>query len=402
MNVREFFRKHLMKVFIAFIALQLGIFALFQNLNHSPEAVPDSLDLIEGRSAKVSPLLNDLDKNEKDILSLAAVSKPFHGTAIQKGNVIIYTPQKGFTGKDSLTYTASDGKKESRPAVITFQVLKNQAPIAMNDNTLLYNGGSTIIYALDNDTDPEKDSLTIGEITKPLYGKAEVSGNTIIYSIANPAVTADSFYYTVTDGKNYSAKAAVKINIRKRSDICYPWLSADIGDVSKPGKILCRNNSMEIEASGSDIWNNTDGFSFIFQMITGDFEISALVESLEGSHEWAKSGLMIRENLGAASKNAFMGLTTQNGITTQARLQSREITENGERKSEVKAPYWLKLSRKGDTFQLAVSPDGEKWEELRDAPIPMSNNVLVGFAVTSHDNTTTCKTVVSHYNLKQL
>lgn len=159
---------------------------------------------------------------------------------------------------------------------------------------------------------------------------------------------------------------------------------------------------MEIEASGSDIWNNTDGFHFVFQMITGDFEISALVESLEGSHEWTKSGLMIRENLGAASKNVFMGITTKNGITSQARLQNREYTENGENKSAVKAPYWLKLSRKGDTFHLAHSSDGQKWEELRGGPIPISDNVFVGIAVSSHDNTKTCKTVVSHYNLKNL
>lgn len=402
MNVREFFRKHLMKVFFAFIVLQLGIFALVQNLNHRPVAIPDSLDLFEDRIAKVSPLLNDQDKDEKDLLTLTSISQPLHGTAIQKGNMVIYTPQKGFTGEDSISYTASDGKKDSKPAVITFRILKNQAPLAVNDNVLLYNGGSTIIYAIDNDTDPEKDSLSISEITKPLYGKAEISGSTLIYTIDNPTVSADSFYYTVTDGKNYSAKAVVKVNIRKRSDLCYPWLSADIGEVSKPTKVLCRNNSMEIEASGTDIWNNADGFHFVYQMITGDFEISALVESLEGPHEWTKSGLMIRENLGAASRNIFMGLTTKNGITSQARLRSRESTENGESKSDVKAPYWLKLSRKGETFHLALSPDGEKWEELRGGPIPMSNNVYVGIAVTSHDNTATCKTVVSNYNLKKL
>ncbi|NJK94781.1 MAG: cadherin-like domain-containing protein [Bacteroidales bacterium] len=365
-----------MKVFIAFIGLQLVIFGFVQSRNHRPQANPDYASIIEGRTSKVSPLTNDADKDVKDTIRLSTVSQPQHGTITQKRNILIYTPQKDFTGKDSVSYTITDGKKESKPAYIVFRVNKNQAPVTYEDKAVAYGGSTIAIYALDNDEDKEKDSLTIHETTRPLYGEVSVSDNKLFYTAPNSAATVDSFYYTVTDGKNFSGKEVVRINIRKRSDICYPWLSADIGDVSKPGKVLCRNTSLEIEASGSDIWNNSDGFHFVFQMINGDFEISALVESLEGSHEWTKSGLMIRENLGAASKNVFLGITTKNGITSQARLQNREFTENGENKSAVKAPYWLKLSRKGDTFHLAHSSDGQKWEELRGGPIPISDNVL--------------------------
>lgn len=400
MEVREFFRKHLMKVFIAFIGLQLVIFGFVQSRNHKPVASSDQMEVIEGRSAKVSPLANDRDKDVKDTIRLSSVSQPQHGTLNQKRNILVYTPIKDFAGKDSLSYTITDGKKESEPAWIVFQVIKNQPTATYPDNAVVFGGGSTIIYALDNDSDKEKDSLTIVEATKPMYGEVSISENRLFYTAPNSEITVDSFYYTVSDGKNLSKKTPVKIRIQKKSDACYPWLSMDIGEVSIPGKIVCANNSMTIEAAGTDIWNNSDGFYFAYQMISGDFEISAKVESLEGPHEWTKSGLMLRENLDAGSKNVFIGLTTKNGITTQARPSSRESSENGERKSELKAPYWIKLSREGDSIKVAVSSEGKAWEKMEGGLLPFAENAYVGIAVTSHDNKAICKTIVSNYKLK--
>ncbi len=400
MEVREFFRKHLMKVFIAFIGLQLVIFGFVQSRNHKPEATSDQVDVIEGRTSKVSPLANDNDKDVKDTIRLSTVSQPQHGSVTQKRNVVIYTPHANFIGKDSLSYTITDGKKESKPAWIVFQIIKNQPPVSHPDNAVVFGGGSTVIYALDNDEDKEKDSMTIVETTKPLYGEVSISDNRILYNAPNSAVTLDSFYYTVSDGKNISKKTPVNIRIQKKSDACYPWLSMDIGEVTKPGKIACANNSMTIEAAGTDIWNTADGFYFTYQMISGDFEISAKVESLEGPHEWTKSGLMLRDNLDAGSKNVFIGLTTKNGITSQARPSSRENSDNGERKSELKAPYWIKLSREGDSIKLAVSPEGITWTKLEGGILPFTENVYVGVAVTSHDNKAICKTTVSNIKLK--
>lgn len=400
MEVREFFRKHMMKVFLAFIGLQLVIFGFVQSRNHKPIANSDQVEVIEGRAAKASPLANDLDKDVKDTIRLSTVSQPQHGTSIQKRNIIIYTPNKDFSGKDSLSYTITDGKKDSKPAWVVFQINKNQGPLTRPDNAVVFGGGSAVIYALDNDEDKEKDSLTIVETTEPLYGELIISENRLFYTAPNSAITVDSFYYTVSDGKNLSKKTPVNIRIQKKTDPCYPWLSMDIGDVSIPGKIVCANNSMAIEVSGTDIWNNSDGFYFAYQMISGDFEISAKVESLEGPHEWTKSGLMLRENLDSGSKNVFIGVTTKNGIATQARPSPRETSENGERKSELKAPYWLKLSREGDSIKGYVSPEGIKWQKLEGTVLPFAENAYVGIAVTSHDNKAICKTIVSNYKLK--
>lgn len=399
MEIREFFRKHLLKVFVAFIVLQLIIFAFIQRRNHSPEATADYMEVVEDKTAKVSPLVNDADKDEKDSLRLARVLKPLHGSVNQKRNILVYTPNKNFTGKDSLGYTVTDGRKESEIAYIVFQVLKNQTPVTNQDKATVYEGGTTVVWALDNDSDNERDSLVITGTTQPLHGTVSIAENKLVYT-AGSSAALDSFFYTASDGKNISQKTPVKIEILKKSNPCYPWLYTDIGESAISGKVICNNGTMKIQAAGTDIWNNADGFYFIYQRIKGNFEISVKVESLEGPHEWTKSGLMVRENLGAGAKNAFIGVTTKNGITTQARFSSNDFAENGERKGDLKAPYWIKLIREADSCKYAVSPDGIKWQPMESKKLLLPADVYVGMAITSHDSKAICSTSVRDYKLK--
>ncbi|HEX3009240.1 MAG TPA: Ig-like domain-containing protein [Bacteroidales bacterium] len=400
MDIKDYFKKHLFAILLVFIAIQLIIFALVQNFNHKPRAVADSTNVIEDRSTKISPLANDEDKDERDILKLASVSKAHHGSVSRKVNALVYTPAKNFTGTDSLTYTVTDGKKESLPATIVFHVLKNQAPVANNDAVSVYSGGVAAVYAIDNDEDKEKDSLHIHEVNKPKYGDVTVSEKILYYKTTNGTALTDSFTYTISDGHHVSKPATVKINILKKGNPCYPWLLSDIGEVSKPGSVICQGKTMMIQASGSDIWNNADGFYFVYQIMNKDCEIVAKIETIEGINEWTKSGLMIRENLSANSKNVFLGLTTKHGVISQARIHTGESSDHGKNKSELKAPYWIKINREGDIFRFTISADGQKWESLEDGPITMAENVYVGIAVTSHDNSALCKTVLSNLSIK--
>jgi len=73
--------------------------------------------------------------------------------------------------------------------------------------------------------------------------------------------------------------------------------------------------------------------------------------------------------------------------------------EGGNRTLEAKAPYWIKLVRKGNAFSYYDSPDGQKWNNLGNAEVPMNKFVFAGFAVTSHNNSEIGKAVFSNYYL---
>ena len=61
-------------------------------------------------TAKVTPNLLTLCSDAEDnTLTISNVSTPSHGTAVNNGGVVTYTPATGYVGVDTFTYTVSDG-----------------------------------------------------------------------------------------------------------------------------------------------------------------------------------------------------------------------------------------------------------------------------------------------------
>jgi regulation of enolase protein 1 (concanavalin A-like superfamily) len=399
MNLRAFVRFHLFKTLIVLVVIQVIIILIVQNFNHRPLAVRDVASVTEGKRIKMTPIVNDSDKDTEDKLSIGQLSKPFHGKAEQAGNVVYYTPDDGYIGPDSLTYTASDGRKASKSAVIRIQVNKNMEPMANRDIAQAYCGGSALVDVLGNDTDPEFDSLFIKEFSQPLHGRLTLEGNRFIYTTACSRAVPDSFSYTVSDGMNKSNRAFVVIDVKPNSDPCYPWLSCDVGDAAIPGSSTSANGKFIMTASGSDIWNNADGFRYAYQYVDGDCEMYTRIESLEGTHEWTKAGIMIRESLRGNARTAYVCVTTRNGATYHRRSGTSYAMEGGNSNQEIKAPYWVKLTRKGDSLSFDLSPDGRNWSNLGAFDVSMPDRLYIGFAVTSHDNGSIAKAVFTNYHL---
>ncbi len=400
MTLREFLRFHLLKALLAFVALQVIIIAIVQNYNHRPLAQRDQANVIEGRTVKITPLSNDSDKDDNEELSVLNVFSPISGSVEQNKNLLFYTPEPGFTGVDSFAYTITDGDKESKEGFIIIQVNKNLEPVAKSDSIGIYVGGSTFIDVLSNDEDREDDSIFIKDFTDPLYGKAKLAGDKFIYSASNSISHPDSFHYVISDGRSNAQQVSVFINVKSKNDPCYPWLSTDIGDVAISGSFKCINKTFVIEASGGDIWNNTDEFHYAYQYISGDCEMLTKVDSMEANHEWAKAAIMVRETLGGGSKVSMVLLSNKNGATYHNRFEINDSMEGSDRHPEAKAPYWLKLIRKGDAFTYFISDNGIHWKKIGSEKNPMSKNVCIGFAVTSHNNNELAKVIFSNFRLK--
>jgi regulation of enolase protein 1 (concanavalin A-like superfamily) len=94
---------------------------------------------------------------------------------------------------------------------------------------------------------------------------------------------------------------------------------------------------------------------------------------------------MIRETLDANSKHAyaafsqsqiyFTNRTTTGGTTSAQSLTGKTL------------PYWVKLTRSGNTFTAAASADGVTWVQIGSPrTISMAATVHVGLAVSSGQN----------------
>jgi hypothetical protein len=161
-------------------------------------------------------------------------------------------------------------------------------------------------------------------------------------------------------------------------------------------------------ASGADIWNIGtvddfhDEFHFAYKMLNGAGTIVARVESVEDTDGWAKAGVMIRETLEGGSPHAFACITPGNGVAAQGRptagAASFNVAQGG-----ITAPHWVELRRDiSGNFTVSHSTDGSAWESVQNATpqnIPMSTNVYVGLALTSHNTALTCEAVFSNVTI---
>lgn len=387
--MREFYRFYFLKALFGLIVLQLLFFLWLQKRNHRPLAENDEVTVYEGHSVKVQPLRNDTDKDENEIV-IDSIFSPLHGKISNQENAIFYSAVMGFAGTDSFAYTINDGKKKSKKAYIKVTVEKNQAPVANKDNLQCYSGNILNIAFLGNDVDREADSIFIHEFKQPLHGSVRMEGDLFVYDPGKNYFPHDSFQYTISDGHNLSSEATVNINILSRNDPRFPWLSQDIGKPSLAGALSISGSTMVIKAGGDDIWNNRDNFHYSYQNVKGDFEISTRVLSLDNTDQWAKAGIMARRSLTDISENIFLCVTSQNGLSLQGRAEKGNGSDNINRTEGIKAPYWVKLVRKGDDFKGFISPDGINWTDAGNTTSAMPTEIYVGFAVTSHNDGVMC------------
>jgi len=158
---------------------------------------------------------------------------------------------------------------------------------------------------------------------------------------------------------------------------------------TSPGTIL-------MNGMGTDIWNSSDEFRFVYKSLKGNGSIVARVDSVSNPQEWAKAGVMIRESLDGGSTYAIAAATPTpaHGIAFQYRTTAAATPANTEvNMVSTPGPYWVKLTRTGDTFTAQRSADGVAWVDITVTPavtITMASDVFIGLAVTSHVTGTVC------------
>ncbi len=399
MTSREFFRRYFLKTLLVLIAIQMVIITIVQYSNHRPKALRDETSVIEGRTVKINPLENDTDKDIDNQLSIAFFNSVQHGKIEQDGRLLIYTPEKGFFGQDSILYTITDGKKTSQPAVVFIEVIENLPPTANPDSLKTYPGILTPVFVLSNDADKEQDSLFVSDFTQPKHGSLSLENNTFYYTSTDPKATEDHFEYEVNDGKS-AKKTNVHIALKPKNDALYPWFVQDVGNTQFKGKVDRIGDRFSITGSGADIWYARDAFAFMYQYLEGDFEISTKVEKVQVIDGYTKSGIMVREDLGESSRHLFMALNAQLGSAVYQREKTNWQSQGFAKNDKILPPYWLKMKRQENHFTFFIAKDGRSWEEVYQTDFDLPNRVFVGLLSCSHNHNREATVEYSHVNLK--
>ena len=173
------------------------------------------------------------DEDNNDLMAIKVVSLPtagsltfVNGQQVTKNQEILvndlanlrYNPVVNANGNvATLTVAAIDNgtpKVESDPATITINLTPvNDPPVAKNDQLSVSQGSAGTINPLNNDSDPEGDSLKLTGKTDGKYGKVDINGNNLTYTLLDGNYLGnDVFSYTVSDG-SLSASADVRVTV---------------------------------------------------------------------------------------------------------------------------------------------------------------------------------------------
>jgi hypothetical protein len=112
----------------------------------------------------------------------------------------------------------------------------------------------------------------------------------------------------------------------------------------------------------------------------------ARVSALAGSDAWTKAGVMIRATADPRSAHAAMFVSKSKGLAFQRRRSTGTSSVNTAGGAGT-APRWVRLDRAGDVVTASVSANGTTWTMVGSDTIALPGDVLVGLAVTSHDDT---------------
>jgi regulation of enolase protein 1 (concanavalin A-like superfamily) len=175
--------------------------------------------------------------------------------------------------------------------------------------------------------------------------------------------------------------------VRSGADLPDGWVGGDVGAVGSPGLVtdVDARGTITIDASGADVWGTADEFTYASRALTGDGDIIARVDSIAAVERWTKAGVMIRDGRSASAAHAFMLVSGSKGLAFQRRAVSGGVSTSTTPVAGA-APYWVKLSRRGDRFEAYAAADGGSWALIGTDTIVMHDTVQVGVAVTAHQD----------------
>ncbi|MBX3743768.1 MAG: tandem-95 repeat protein [Verrucomicrobiae bacterium] len=172
-----------------------------------PVALSDSGTLSASSSLAFTLSGSDPDG---DALAFVVTAPPNHGSLSGKPPQLIYTPDPGFSGTDSLQFTVSDGNLVSSPATFFLHVFAPNRPPVAFPGSWTQSGTATLNLTLEGD-DPDGDPLAFLVTTPPSKGTLSGTAPKLTYRPFAGASGTDSFEFAVHDGALTSAPATVSI-----------------------------------------------------------------------------------------------------------------------------------------------------------------------------------------------
>jgi beta-galactosidase len=212
--------------------------------------------------------------------------------------------------------------------------------------------------------------------------------------------SCEPFFYVVTITNNgFESLDSPEVTAEVPGPVPLSLSNADVGPVGAPGNASYCNGQFSISGAGADIWGTTDAFQFVYAYIPfcTNCDMRVRVAGVLNTSGNAKSGVMIRQSLDPGSMHALVDVEPTAGIEFIYRPAAGGAAVSAVVSGEG-PPNWVRLTRTNNLFTGYWSADGNTWNEISAATIPMTNNgAYVGLAVCSHAYATLTTSLMNNF-----
>jgi VCBS repeat-containing protein len=232
-------------------------------VDDNPVAVDDTATTDEDTPVDIDVLANDTDV-EGDPITVESFTQPTNGTVTENlDGTLAYTPDAGFSGTDSFTYTINGGDSATVTITVVADPVVNLPPVAIGQSLTVITGGT--LGGTVTATDPENDPLAFSLLTGTANGSLvfNVDGTFTYVHNGGPS-TSDSFLFEVYDGTSTS-NALVTITITGLPTPPPPP-AANIPPVVVNGTLT---TDFEDPISGNVSGSDADGDPLVFSLVVG-------------------------------------------------------------------------------------------------------------------------------------
>lgn len=278
----------------------------------APRANDDTGTTDEDTAFDLDVLAND-DDPDGDALVISAVSAPAHGTATVAGGVVHYVPDADFCGADSFGYTAQDPDGNSASAVANSVAVRctQDAPRPLDDAVQTAEDTPATFGVLQNDVDPDGDTLLVTAVSAAAHGTATVSGNGVRYVPDADFCGSEDMTYTVTDGNpGGAATATLSVTVTCAQDS--PTLAA------VPAQTAPWDEHVLVALSANDV----DGDSLAFSLVEGppgaSVDAFGVLSWIPGSDQVGTHRLLVRVSDGGRTAEQTADVTVVRRTTSTA------------------------------------------------------------------------------------
>ncbi|GAA4053040.1 alginate lyase family protein [Streptomyces shaanxiensis] len=266
-------------------------------------------------------------------------------------------------------------------------------------------------------------TYTVRRASRPEGPYEEIAAGTDEPEYRDTGVRAGrTYYYTVT-AANAQGSSTESSPVAATAGLPTPWSTQDIGEMRIPGSAAFDGERFVLEASGT-----ADTYRCVHLPLRGDGTVTARIV-FPLSSQYAKIGVTLRDSLDADAAHASMliqglplhtwsGVWTvrpetgaavsatgstpvppsqQQAITVNASFPISDLGELPESATpleapyvegagdgyRLRAPYWVRVTRKGRRCTGAISPDGIRWTQVGSSEVELGQTVYAGLVLTS-------------------